>query len=51
VSSNLDRHERIAPLYDLLDPPFEYSRYARYGLCSSRGLNGRALDAGIAFDP
>ena len=29
VSSNLDRYERIAPLYDLLDLPFEYSRYRK----------------------
>jgi len=26
VPSDLDRYERIAPLYDLLDLPFEYSR-------------------------
>ncbi len=29
MSSNLDRYERIAPLYDLLDLPFEYSRYRK----------------------
>jgi hypothetical protein len=29
VPSNLDRYERIAPLYDLLDLPFEYSRYRK----------------------
>jgi hypothetical protein len=29
VPPNLDRYERIAPLYDLLDLPFEYSRYRK----------------------
>jgi len=37
VPSKLDRYERIAPLYDLLDLPFEYSRYVRYDLCCCRG--------------
>ncbi len=29
VTSILDRYQRIAPLYDLLDLPFEYSRYRK----------------------
>ena len=27
--SNLDRYERIARVYDLLDLPFEYARYRK----------------------
>ena len=49
MSSNLDRYERIAPLYDLLDRPLSIAAIARYGLCSSRGLKGRALDAGMGL--
>jgi hypothetical protein len=29
VTSTLDRYQRIAPLYDLLDLPFEYRRYRK----------------------
>jgi hypothetical protein len=47
VSSNLDRYERIAPLYDLLDLPFEYSRYRKIRPLLFQGLTGRVLDAGI----
>jgi Methyltransferase domain len=47
VSSNLDRYERIAPLYDLLDLPFEYSRYPKIRPLLFQGLKGRVLDAGI----
>jgi ubiquinone/menaquinone biosynthesis C-methylase UbiE len=47
VSSNLDRHERIAPLYDLLDLPFEYSRYRKIRPLLFQGLKGRILDAGV----
>jgi hypothetical protein len=47
VSSNLDRYERIAPLYDLLDLPFEYSRYRKIRPLLFQGLKGRVLDAGI----
>jgi hypothetical protein len=47
VSSNLNRHERIAPLYDLLDLPFEYSRYRKIRPLLFQGLKGRVLDAGI----
>ena len=47
MSSNLDRYERIAPLYDLLDLPFEYSRYRKLRPLLFQGLKGRVLDAGI----
>jgi ubiquinone/menaquinone biosynthesis C-methylase UbiE len=47
VSPNLDRYERIAPLYDLLDLPFEYNRYRKIRPLLFQGLKGRVLDAGI----
>jgi ubiquinone/menaquinone biosynthesis C-methylase UbiE len=45
--SNLARYQRIAPLYDLLDLPFEYHRYRRIRPLLFRELSGRILDAGI----
>ena len=45
--SNLKRYERIAPLYDLLDFPFEHFRYRRLRPLLFRGLAGRLLDAGV----
>ena len=45
--SNLDRYEGIAPLYDLLDLPFEYGRYRRIRPLLFDGLSGRVLDAGV----
>jgi ubiquinone/menaquinone biosynthesis C-methylase UbiE len=45
--SNLKRYERIAPLYDLLDFPFERFRYRRLRPLLFRGLAGRLLDAGV----
>jgi len=45
--ANLARYERIAPLYDLLDLPFERSRYRALRPLLFRGLSGRLLDAGI----
>jgi ubiquinone/menaquinone biosynthesis C-methylase UbiE len=45
--SNFDRYERIAPFYDLLDLPFEYSRYRRIRPLLFQGLAGRLLDAGV----
>jgi ubiquinone/menaquinone biosynthesis C-methylase UbiE len=45
--SNLERYERIAPLYDLLDVPFEYSRYRKIRPLLFHGLKGRVLDAGV----
>jgi ubiquinone/menaquinone biosynthesis C-methylase UbiE len=47
VLSNLDRYQRIAPLYDLLDLPFEYGRYRRIRPLLFEGLSGRVLDAGV----
>jgi ubiquinone/menaquinone biosynthesis C-methylase UbiE len=47
VPSTFDRYERIAPLYDLLDLPFEYGRYRRIRPQLFRGLSGRILDAGV----
>jgi ubiquinone/menaquinone biosynthesis C-methylase UbiE len=45
--SALDRYQRIAPLYDLLDLPFEYGRYRRIRPLMFQGLSGRLLDAGV----
>ena len=47
MSSNLDRYERIAPFYDLLDLSFEYRRYRRIRPLLFQGLTGRLLDAGV----
>jgi ubiquinone/menaquinone biosynthesis C-methylase UbiE len=47
VTSNLRRYERIAPLYNLLDLPFEYSRHRKIRPLLFRGLKGRLLDAGV----
>jgi ubiquinone/menaquinone biosynthesis C-methylase UbiE len=46
-ATNFDRYERIAPLYDLLDLPFEYSRYRKIRPLLFKGLEGRVLDAGV----
>ena len=45
--SNLQRYERIAKVYDLLDLPFEYGRYQRIRPLMFRDLSGRILDAGV----
>jgi ubiquinone/menaquinone biosynthesis C-methylase UbiE len=47
VLSNLERYERIAPVYDLLDFPFEYGRYRRIRPLLFEGISGRVLDAGV----
>jgi ubiquinone/menaquinone biosynthesis C-methylase UbiE len=47
MRSNLARYERIAPLYDLLDLPFEHRRYRRIRPLLFEGLSGRILDAGV----
>ena len=47
MSPNLERYERIAPFYDLLDLPFEYARYRRIRPLLFQGLKGRLLDAGV----
>lgn len=44
---NLDRYQRIAPLYNILDLPFEYRRYRRIRPLLFEGLSGRLLDAGV----
>ena len=45
--TNLERYERIAPFYDLLDLPFEHGRYRRIRPLLFRGLSGHLLDAGV----
>ncbi len=45
--STLQRYQRIARLYDLLDLPFEYRRYRRIRPLLFEGLSGRILDAGV----
>ena len=47
MPSNLDRYERIASLYDLLDLPFEYGRYRHIRPQLFQGLSGHILDAGV----
>lgn len=47
VVTNLDRYERIAPFYDLLDLPFEARRYRALRPLLFAGLSGRLLDAGV----
>jgi ubiquinone/menaquinone biosynthesis C-methylase UbiE len=47
VTSNLDRYQRIAPFYDLLDLPFEHGRYRHIRPQLFQGLSGRILDAGV----
>jgi len=47
VTSVLDRYQRIAPLYDLLDLPFEHGRYRHIRPHLFQGLSGRILDAGV----
>ena len=40
-------YDRIAPLYDLLDAPYEYSWRGRLRTRMFEGLSGRILDAGV----
>jgi len=47
MTTNLERYQRIAPFYDLLDAPFERKRYAALRPLMFQGLAGRLLDAGI----
>jgi len=47
MTTTLQRYQRIAPLYDLLDLPFEYGRYRRIRPLLFEGLTGRILDAGV----
>lgn len=45
--ATLERYQRIAPFYDLLDLPFERYRYRAIRPLLFVGLEGRLLDAGI----
>jgi len=45
--SNLERYQRIAWVYDLLDLPFEYGRYRKIRPQLFGGLSGRILEAGV----
>jgi ubiquinone/menaquinone biosynthesis C-methylase UbiE len=47
VLSTFDRYQRIAPVYGLLDLPFEYGRYRRIRRLLFQGLSRRLLDAGV----
>jgi ubiquinone/menaquinone biosynthesis C-methylase UbiE len=47
VGSLLEKYERIAPFYDLLDLAFERRRYRRIRPMLFAGLSGRILDAGV----
>jgi len=47
VLSTLAGYQRIAPVYDLLDLPFEYGRYRRIRRLLFQGLSGRLLEAGV----
>lgn len=44
---NFRRYQRIAPVYDLLDLPFEYGRYRGIRASIFKDLAGRLLDAGV----
>lgn len=41
------RYRRIAPLYDLVDLPFEWLRYRRLRRQLCEGLSGSVLEAGV----
>ncbi len=47
MTPNLARYERIAPVYDLLDLPFERRRYQTLRPLLFQNLKGELLDAGI----
>jgi ubiquinone/menaquinone biosynthesis C-methylase UbiE len=44
---NRARYRRIAPLYDVLELPFEYARYGPLRRMLFAGLSGRILDSGV----
>jgi ubiquinone/menaquinone biosynthesis C-methylase UbiE len=44
---NRARYRRIAPLYDVLELPFEYARYRPLRRMLFARLSGRILDAGV----
>jgi demethylmenaquinone methyltransferase/2-methoxy-6-polyprenyl-1,4-benzoquinol methylase len=47
MTTTRQRYQRIAPIYDLLDWPFERTRYRAIRPLLFRGMTGRLLDAGI----
>jgi ubiquinone/menaquinone biosynthesis C-methylase UbiE len=47
MTQNLQKYQRIAPFYDLLDLPFERSRYSTLRPLLFRDMAGQLLDAGI----
>lgn len=47
MTTSAQRYRRIAPVYDLLDLPFERSRYRAIRPLLFRGMQGNLLDAGI----
>lgn len=47
MTTNLTRYQRIAPLYDFLDRPFERKRYAGLRPLLFDSLGGRLLDASV----
>ena len=47
MTTNVERYQRIAPVYDLLDRPFEARRYRALRPLLFDGMAGQLLDAGI----
>jgi ubiquinone/menaquinone biosynthesis C-methylase UbiE len=47
MTTNVERYQRIAPLYDFLDGPFERRRYRELRPLLFEGMSGQLLDAGI----
>lgn len=47
MTTNVERYQRIAPVYDLLDLPFETRRYRAVRPLLFDGMAGHLLDAGI----
>jgi ubiquinone/menaquinone biosynthesis C-methylase UbiE len=47
VTTNFKRYQRIAPLYDFLDGPFERKRYSALRPLLFQNLDGQLLDAGV----
>jgi ubiquinone/menaquinone biosynthesis C-methylase UbiE len=47
MTTNLDKYQRIAPLYDILDLPFERGRYSSLRPQLFQNMTGQLLDAGI----
>ena len=45
--STFERYQRIAPVYDLLELPFELGRYHRIRRLLFDGLSGHVLEAGV----